>query len=265
MPQPYIYAARTYTEKPDINMFVMHTHENYEIYCFLKGSAKYFIEGTIYDLIPGDILIMKCAEAHSLTIDKLIHYERIVVNFNEEALVGDVATKILSIINERPLGKFNKYSPVNHGYENLIFYLDKLCSSKNFSEQQLYLTFFLNELFKISPAKNDLKGNNIQNIIDYINNHIFDDISLESIAQQFYMSKNHLNKKFKMYTGSTVWSYIITKRLIYSRNLLMCGEKPTKVYQKCGFSDYATFFRAYKKKYNISPNDETKGEFKKVP
>ncbi len=43
------------------------------------------------------------------------------------------------------------------------------------------------------------------------------------------MSENHLNEKFKMYTGSTVWSYVLTKRLIYSRDLLSNREKPTKV------------------------------------
>ena len=45
-----IYSHKAYTEKPDLEMFNMHTHDDYEIYCFMSGSAKYYVEGaTIFD------------------------------------------------------------------------------------------------------------------------------------------------------------------------------------------------------------------------
>ena len=56
---PYLNATHSYTEKPDLSLFKRHTHDNYEIFCFLSGDAKYFVEGNTYDLKQNDILIIK--------------------------------------------------------------------------------------------------------------------------------------------------------------------------------------------------------------
>ena len=61
-----LHAQKTCTKKPDVSLFNKHTHDNYEIFCFLSGDAKYFIEGTIYDLKPNDILIIKKSDIHCL-------------------------------------------------------------------------------------------------------------------------------------------------------------------------------------------------------
>ncbi len=253
---PYIHALKTYTEIPDTELFRMHSHDDYEIYCFFKGSAKYYVEGNIYHLNSGDILLMKRAEAHSLIIDKLLPYERIVINFNSEALISSLSPELIDFLDNRPLGKQNKYSESET--RNIVHYLEEICKCRNFNEQQLYLTFVLCELKKSTPAEQDINIDSIQPIVTYINNNLFNNITLDSVADQFFMSKNHINQKFKKYTGSTIWSYIITKRLITAKNLLLNGEKPTLVYEKCGFGDYCSFYRAYKKKYGISPNEESK-------
>ena len=45
--EPIIHANKNYTEKPDVNLFKKHTHDNYEIFCFLSVDAKYFVECNI--------------------------------------------------------------------------------------------------------------------------------------------------------------------------------------------------------------------------
>lgn len=256
MAHPYLQANKFYTKKPDLNMFKMHSHDDYELYCFLNGSARYFVEGSVYHLSPEDILIMKRAESHSLIIDKASPYERIVVSFNADALVGNTAEKIITFIDNRPLGRFNKYSKSFSKEKHLVFYLEKLCESSNFEERRLYLTLVLNELCKSYPSEHEIIEEEFKSIVDYINDNLFEQLSLEDIASKFNLSKNHINRKFKEYTGSTIWAYVKTKRLIYSKNLLKNGEKPTNVYLKCGFNDYVSFYKAYKQKYGVSPKDD---------
>lgn len=254
MPTPFLIGSREYTEVPGLNMFPMHYHDNYELFCFLKGSAQYYIEGHIYNLHPGDILLMKCAEAHSLIIDKVLPYERIVIYFNSAALIGELASEITDFIDNRPLGTQNRYSTSTS--KELLSYLDKFCESNDFREKQLYLTFILNELRKSTPKQAESKTS-IQDIVGYINAHLFEaDITLNSIAARFFLTPNHLNRKFKQYVGDTVWSYIIAKRLATAKNMLLNGEKPFAVYEQCGFADYSSFYRAYKQKYGITPNQE---------
>lgn len=257
MENPIIHAARTYTENPRRDMFVLHLHEDYELFYFLSGSAKYYVEGAVYPLKPHDIMLLKVAESHALLIDKSTPYERIVINFNGDALVGNLKDKIISFLEDRPLGQQNKYSFSKQRRENMLFYLDKLCSSEESEEQRLYLTFALNELSKQKPMElNQESTERVVEIIEYINEHLFEEISLDMLSQKFYISKVHLTRKFKAYVGSTIWEYISTKRLIKAKELLKSGKWPTDVAEACGFNDYSTFYRAYKQKYGISPKED---------
>lgn len=238
-------------------MFNLHLHGEYELFYFLSGSAKYYVEGAIYPLKPNDIMIMKIAESHALLIDKSIPYERIVINFNADALVGNLKNEIISFLEDRPLGQQNKRSFSKQTQNVFVSYLDKICTCDNMEEKKLYLTFVLNELRKQSPtnqAQNETDS--VIEIISYINKHLFDDINLDKLAEKFYLSKVHLTRKFKSYVGSTVWDYVSTKRLIKARELLQSGQKPTAVAETCGFKDYSTFYRAYKQKYNVSPKED---------
>ena len=56
--EQYISATKNYSEKPNIDLLKRHTHDNYEIFCFLLGNAKYFVEGNIYDLKPSYLLYL---------------------------------------------------------------------------------------------------------------------------------------------------------------------------------------------------------------
>ena len=254
METPILISNRTYTKKPDTNMFKMHSHETYEIYCFLKGSAKYFVEGNIYNLLPNDILIMKKAETHSLLINKAIPYERIVINFSSKAILNGLENKIIDFIEKRPLGKHNKYSAKKFQNNNWLYYLDKICTSDALIEQQLYLTALLNEMCRDYPIDtSNNEHSNINEIIEYINNNLFEDLSLDMLSANFYLSKAQLTRKFKMFTGATIWEYITTKRLIKAKELLNDGMPPTVVFTACGFNDYNTFYKAYIKHFGSSP------------
>ena len=48
--------------------------------------------------------------------------------------------------------------------------------------------------------------------------------------------------------------YILSKRMLKAQKMIHRGEKPTAVYIKCGFDDYATFFRNYKKYFGYPPS-----------
>ena len=117
--------------------------------------------------------------------------------------------------------------------------------------------FVLNEIRKKIPSElNQENTDRVGEVIEYINEHLFEEISLDMLSQKFYLSKVHLTRKFKSYVGSTIWEYISTKRLIRAKELLKSGKWPTEVAEICGFNDYSTFYRAYKQKYGVSPKED---------
>lgn len=238
----------------------MHTHDTYEIYCFLSGNAKYFVEGNTYPLNPGDILVMKKAEAHSLLINKCTPYERIVVNFNSNAIGENVRSKIVSFLDKRPLGIKNRFPASLFSGTNWIYYMKKICESDDINIQSVYLTVLLSELYERFPEIKTQKASSegIMDIVKYINYNLSGELNLDIICNRFFISKSNLNRKFKKIIGTTVWEYVITKRLLLAKELLQAGALPTDVYLECGFKDYCTFFRAYKAKFNVSPKNDSR-------
>ena len=96
-------------------------------------------------------------------------------------------------------------------------------------------------------------------IVEYINGHLFEELSLEILAEKFYLSKNHLNRLFKEASGSTVWEYIRLKRLLAAHWRIAGGAAATAAAADCGFHDYSAFYRAYKKHFGVAPGSQ-KGE-----
>lgn len=254
-----ITSLKSKTENPDVAKFKMHTHETYELFMFLSGDGKYFVEGSVYPLFSGDILIMKKAEAHSLMLNNSCAYERMVVHFTAEDILGESRDEIIDFLDNRPLGKFNKYPAAAFKDSNWQYYMQKICETDDNARKQIYLTVLLLELCSKFPLiKNSevKQKNNIIDIINHINAHLTEDLSLDSLCEKFYISKAQLNRNFKRTTGTTVWSYIQTKRLLLAKEMLGNGYNPVKVAANCGFNDYCSFFRAYKTKFSVSPKND---------
>ena len=101
------------------------------------------------------------------------------------------------------------------------------------------------------PAANTTIGQ----ILMYINEHYRENLTLDHLANQFFMSKYHLSREFERLTGTTVHRYLIQKRLVMAKQMMRQGMSSTEVYQHCGFGDYSNFYRAFKAEYHITPKE----------
>ena len=89
----------------------------------------------------------------------------------------------------------------------------------------------------------------------YIDEHLSEDLSLERLAAELFVSKYHIAHVFKDEIGMSIHQYISKKRLARCREALLGDVPVTKVYLLFGFHDYSSFYRAFKKEYGISPKD----------
>ena len=94
----------------------------------------------------------------------------------------------------------------------------------------------------------------IHEILRYINAHFTQPLTLDDIADRFFISKFYLLRQFKNYTNCTIHDYILTKRILLAKALLQEGMLPGEVGEHCGFSSYASFYQAFHKRTGISPS-----------
>ena len=93
----------------------------------------------------------------------------------------------------------------------------------------------------------------VSKVLAYIGEHYAEEVSLESLAGQFFVSKYHLSHEFSRTVGVGVYRYLTLKRLLIAKQLMDDGVPPGDVYAACGFRDYTNFYRAFKAEYGISP------------
>jgi AraC-like DNA-binding protein len=250
----------------DLGKVSLHHHDFYECYLFISGDVTYLIEGKTFCLEPGDIVLINSKELHQAIINsKDVVYERIVLWLNRSFL-KELSTKEtnLSLCFE----SLNRNNVLRADFEvkqNIRLLLNKLISLESYKgigRELLYKAYITELLVHINNiAFNDKvrldvdikKSNLIDGIIEYINNHIEEDITVDEISECFYLSKFHLSREFKKHTGTTLHRYIVQKKLIEAKELILKETPITSVYKQCGFGDYSNFFRAFKNEYGVTP------------
>lgn len=257
----HIKASESYTAKPEQSQFSSHTHDTYEIFYFISGNAEYSVEGNIYPLSHGDIVILNHMETHHLILKKNTPYTRIGIHFKPTIdFKGEFQVALMSPFQDRPLGCFNHFPVKKFPNNHWQYYLYGMCRTEDSIKKQVYLMALLQELADFYPQVKQMPtiryADNILNITHYIDNHLSDPLTLEQICEHFYISKSQINRNFKTNLGTTVGDYILTKRLVMAKTKIQQGQKPSSVYLQCGFNDYSTFFKAYKKKFEHSPKEE---------
>jgi AraC-like DNA-binding protein len=95
--------------------------------------------------------------------------------------------------------------------------------------------------------------------MQHIAENLSTELSLADIADKLFVSKYYLSHAFSREVGVSVYRYIMLRRLLLARQMLLDGEAAGQVCRSCGFADYTSFYRAFKSEYGISPREFTAG------
>ena len=100
----------------------------------------------------------------------------------------------------------------------------------------------------------------ITDMIRYLNEHLTEPVTLDDLSSRFFISKYYMNRAFKKATGTTVMDYLIYKRVVMARQLMLNGFTASDAANETGFGDYSTFYRAYKKVMGCRPGADRPGK-----
>ena len=247
--------------------FDFHYHDFHKITIFLKGKVTYYIEGKSYELRPYDIVLVNRNEIHKIDVDSTTPYERIIVYISPDFMDAYKCKDYdLNYCFEKAKKEHTNVLRL-HSMEkaSMIKATERLERSFKDNEyasalyrQILFLEFMIN--LNRSALKNQVEfidsskyNKKISDIMTYINEHLNDELDIESLSKKFYISRYYMMRLFKSETGYTIGNYINYRRLLLARSLIADGMSITQACFSSGFKDYSTFSRAYKSQFQEPP------------
>lgn len=267
-PNPHIsihYSHGIFGEDATLNF--LHYDKDLIIEFYRKGETSICIEGNLYNVNEGDIIILNPDELHVSTKKENCYMEKIVLHISDTLVqqLGGDRTVFFDTIANKPKGIGNLIPAETVNELSLNTKINKCLAyaKKNSLEAQILLTCKVIELLSqfsayverfenlnVCPASSNKVVNQI---MDYINRHYTEDITLEGLAKRFHFSKYYISHLFKDHVGISPYDYLIMRRL-YICNNLMRGKHTVR--QACfmvGFNNYSNFYRLYKKHFSITP------------
>ncbi|MGN0423068.1 MAG: AraC family transcriptional regulator [Lachnospiraceae bacterium] len=246
-----------------------HYHDFDKITIFIKGHVTYTIEGKSYELSPYDIVLVRHNDIHRLVIDNSQIYERIIVyispNFmNAYKTDSYDLSYCFQKAEEEHSNVLRIPSLKNSSLFQSITRLEKSFSDDGYASDLYRQVLFLEFMIHLNRAarKNRLEfidtdncNTKILDILQYINENLNHDLNIDTLSDHFYISKYYMMRLFKQETGYTLGHYISQKRLLLAKELILTGVSGTQACFDCGFKDYSTFSRAYKKFFHESPRE----------
>lgn len=246
-----------------------HTHNYYEFYFFMDGDVSMQIGKDLYPLRFGDIIIVPPQIPHRAIIhNQKIPYRRFVFWISQdfyEHLKGlsPCYSYLLEHVKTSKQHIFHLDRIASNTLQSKMLRLLEEMQAERFGKE-LQLTLYVDDLIlrinrivyeMLEPEKNENDASLYTNLVEYIENHLEEELSLEKLAEEFYVSKYHIAHVFKDNIGLSIHQYITKKRLLLCEEAIRAKMNITDVYQTYGFGDYSSFYRAFKKEYGISPKE----------
>lgn len=254
--------AHLYKEEKAMDM---HIHDCYELYYSISGGKQFLIDNRFYTIAPGDLFIINQYESHKLTqIDNSVH-ERIVLSIYPDFVkrLSTPDTDLDYCFSNRSSRFQHKVSLDKSAQRRFLYYISKITSANGYAHDIIEQAAFLELLVMINSLSHanaaetvvrDYKYNQqVEDILAYINQNIGQNITVEQLAANFFLSESYICRIFKQATGTTINKYITARRISIAKAHLNEGDSVGTAFEKSGFGDYSSFFKAFTKAVGVSP------------
>lgn len=254
-----------------------HYHDSFEIYFALSESYRFVVNDKVYPFQCGDLYVFNQFDIHHTIFPGEVPQEIYVIHFNPQ-FIRELSTPKANLFQVFS-GRGPEFSHRVHTtpkqtkeltdlFQKAIHYYES-----NIYGYETYQKILLTEILlminiiyqspKVDQAglnggKREMNLDKTGPIVDYINFHIREDLSLDHLAKTFYLNKDYLGYIFKNATGYTIKEYIISKRIMLAKQYLLENQPVSWVMEKVGFNDYSHFINTFKKQVGVTPKQYSK-------
>ena len=255
---------------PEADGYAAHSHDSYEIFLPVAGSFEFEVSNYLYTVGRGSVLLLPPWVTHRLVVKDSEPLAYLYVQFTPRIIPGEpeMLAAVDALFNCHGEGELSMRRLSGESFSYVYAAVKRLCisSTKDVHEQFFRILFpVLCEILAYgTPVSGKYDGFTKEpsrqstltdQIIEYISQHYADIQDLSFVVDVFHYSTVHVNSLFKNRLGVSLWQYVLHIRLDRACDMLVNGIHASEVALSCGFKDYSTFYRMFKKSYGITPTE----------
>ncbi len=241
-----------------------HYHEFHKLLLLRSGSGSYSVEGQRYAITAGDIVLVGRRCVHRPEFEPGVPYERTIIYISPEFLQSH-STEDCSLedcFSGNPSHVLRLPEKQRRKLTALADTLEQELSGNGYGRVILSNGLLLGLLVEIGralqqdgPAPEPITPHNsrVLDILRYLDAHLTEDITIDDLAEQFYLSKYHMMRIFRKETGDSIHGYLTDRRLLHAKDLIAKGKSATEACFLSGWHSYSSFTRAYSKRFGTTP------------
>lgn len=242
-----------------------HYHEFCKILLLVSGSGGYTVDGQRYALQPGDTVLINSHSVHRPEFEPGMPYERIILyispDFLRRASVPDCDLCQCFCAERGHVLRLEESE--RKKLFALAAALERELAGNDYGRVILSSAVLLRLLVLIGRnlRRKDVPGpgpvtpsdERVLAILSYLDVHLTEDITIDDLAEQFYLSKYHMMRLFRRETGTTIHAYLTERRLMLARERIRGGMSATDACFRSGWRSYSSFTRAYSRRFGTTP------------
>ncbi|MBR2718365.1 MAG: helix-turn-helix transcriptional regulator [Clostridia bacterium] len=249
-------------------LYALHCHDFYELYIHFSGAKFYCVDNNVYPLESCQLMVLPPFCMHGLIGDSApVHYERAFLYITPSMLRNcgggfidlerflnkyhtagqyhfllkpedaQVCKQLIQEIhaNLRTQSSVSRFA----NYTKVLHFLQIACQTMKATQEVM-------EPVVVNEAMHE--------ILSYINDHFTQPLKLDALARQFGVSMSFLSHEFVKYTGRSVYDYVLYRRVLLAKAMITTNHSLNEVAYQCGFNDYSSFLRIFRKMVGMSPS-----------
>lgn len=243
-----------------------HYEHTYQVIFLLQGKIQYQVGEKQYEVSKGGMILLNSLEEHTLKVLEY-PYERYIIQINPLVFQKEInAPEIISIFVKRS-EEFSHLLTLTDPIWNYLY--DVIREMENeYREKRLYWEMYIGAelrrmfltIFReceeiLRAVRVDASASIAYKVLNYLDHHYTEDISVAEIASQFFLNKHYIAHVFKSETGYSPMEYVISLRMSRAKALLSGTIRSvSEVSAECGYTDFNHFSKLFKKYVGMSPS-----------
>lgn len=254
-----------------------HFHDQLEILLMMSTGGSFHVYNETYPITRGGLFVLSTEDLHRSVPSSKSFHQFYSIRFCAEEVSGfsSESCDLLGCFKNRE--NFNHFvqlqgDQLDHLLKlinKMEYYLSEDCSA--FGKSVMTKLMLAETLVYVNYLYRDASGKKtdctlsiadditqLQPLFSYIQEHLDEDLSLDTLSAQIYMNKYYLSHRFKEIMGYTLNEYIVRRRLSNAKNLLRQNYSISFAGESSGFHSVSHFIRTFTKYTGVSPKQYQK-------